>query len=479
MFTICRFLYDKYLTCRYYYRILSSPEELNNNMHLKSFLITLHSILFLTLFLVVGCKRPKDSAISVDDKASLGTYYLDSFSASLSTVLVDSLPTSTSDRILVGYYSDPRLGTYAAASYIQFSLAGIDEDKNGREDILTSYTGSPYFDSLVIEMNHEYTYGDTTNAHIMKTYRLIEDLKTVGGTSYIYNGQAFAHETTALATNNIGYSTGNGANLRIKLDDALGIEFLTFAKNNDNRVATNEAFKTYFKGIALIPDVANTSVFGYTKTPIMKLYWHDTDNPTIGRLYTFKYDIKTDLFFNQIKNDRASTVLAPLKNIYQEINATLTNNEAFVLPGVELMTKIKFPYLNDIKAAYPNFAINKAELIIQPKNNTYSLLSKLPNGVVLYRTNATNIPGELISYTGTANPEIVNPVVDYESNIGTYYKFEVTDFVQDQLKTSFYNETALMLASVRPYSGNRAEKLVLDNNPSSYTIKLKLYLTIF
>ncbi len=84
-----------------------------------------------------------------------------------------------------------------------------------------------------------------------------------------------------------------------------------------------------------------------------------------------------------------------------------------------------------------------------------------------------------IAYTGTSIAEVINPVVDYESNISTYYKFEVTDFIQDQLKTSFYNGTALMLASPRSYSGNRTEKLVLDNNPYSYTITLKLYLTIF
>ena len=448
-------------------------------MHLKSFLITLHSILFLILFLLVGCKKPKDSAIAVDDKESIGTYYLDSFSASLSTVLVDSLPTSSNDKMLVGYYSDPRLGTYSAATYLQFSLAGTDVDKNGREDIITSYTGTPHFDSLVIEMTHVYTYGDTTSGHSMSTYRLTEDMKLVAGTPYIYNGQTFAHESASIATNNIGYSTGNGANLRIKLAHGFGQELFDLAVDNADQVATNDAFKNYFKGIALIPDATNKSVFGYTKNPVMKLYWRDLDNPSVVRFYTFKYNLNKDLTFNQIKNDRTSTPFASLTNIYQEIDATLTNNEAIVLTGVELMTKIKFPYLNEIKAAHPNFAVNRAELIIQPKNNSYSQFYKLPTELVLYRTDLTNIPGALITYTGTSSPEIISPVVDYESNIGTYYKFEVTDFVQDQLKTSFYNQAALMLTSPRAYSGNRAEKLVLDNNPSSYTIKLKLYLTIF
>ena len=149
------------------------------------------------------------------------------------------------------------------------------------------------------------------------------------------------------------------------------------------------------------------------------------------------------------------------------------------MTGVELMTKIKFPYLNSIKVAYPNFAVNRAELIIHPKMNTFNPMFHLPSELVLYTTNQSNISGAPIAYTGTSFTEVINPVVDYESNLSTYYKFEVTDFVQDQLKTSSYNETALMLASPRTYSGNRTEKLVLDNNPASYTITLKLYLTIF
>ncbi len=445
-------------------------------MPLKSFLISINSILFLTLFIVVACKRPKDSAISVDDKQSLGTYYVDTFSASLSTILLDSLPTSSADKMLVGSYTDSRLGTLTTAAYLQFSLAGLDADNNKREDILT-YTGTPIFDSLVFQATHVYTYGDTTSAHIMRTYRLTEDMQVLTGTSNIYNGQTFAHEATELTLNNIRYSTANGQNLRVRMD-SFGLEIFNYALAFDDRVATKDAFKNYFKGLAFVPDAANKSVFGYT-SPLLKLYYHDTDNPTTVKSYTFKHVANTDLFFNQIKNNRTSTNLANLKNIFEEVDATLTNNEAYLMTGVELVSKIKFPYLNTIKAAYPNFAVNKAELIIHPKKNSFNPLYRLPNELVLYKTNQTNIPGATVAYTGTAISELVNPFVDYESNLSTYYKFEVTDFVQDQLKTKYYNQAALILASPRAYSGGRTEKLVLDNDPSSYTITLKLYLTIF
>jgi len=444
-------------------------------MHLKSFLIPVYSILFLSVFIVVGCKKPKDSAISVDDKQSLGTYYIDTFTASLSTILIDSLPTSSNDKMLTGYYTDPKVGTFSAAPYFQFSLAGIDTDRDGREDIL-SYVVEPKYDSMVLQLHHVYSYGDTTSVHKMNTYRLTENMNLVNGSSYIYNAQAFAHEASPLATTTVAYTNFSGNTLRIHLD---GNEIFDYAKSNDNRVATNAAFREYFKGLTLIPELSNKSIFGYARNPTLILYYHDTDNPGVSKSYTFKHAANTDLFFNQLKNDRTGTSLASLNEIYEEINASQTDNETYVMTGVELMTKIKFPHLNDIRAAYPNFAVNRAELIIQPKANSYSQLFRLPTELVLYKTNTSNIPGALITYTGTTVPEIVNPFVDYESNRNTYYKFEVTDFIQEQLATSFYNETALMLTSPRSYSGNRTEKLVLDSKLSSSTIKLKLYLTIF
>lgn len=378
--------------------------------------------------------------------------------------------------MLIGYYTDPKAGTFSAGSYLEFSLAG-NKDFAGREKILT-YTGEPVFDSLVLALTHDYSYGDTTSTHIMRTYRLTENLQLANGSTALYNGQAFAHDALPLATNTIRYSTANGQKLRIRMD-ALGAEIFQLALDLDDRVATNDAFKNYFKGLALVSDQANQSIFGYTRGPVFTLYYHDTDNETTVKTYTFKHTPGKELYFNQLKNDRTSTALAPLKEIYQEIDATLTGNEAYMMTGVELLAKIKFPTLNSIKAVYPNFAVNKAVLVIHPKKGSYNQLFRLPTSIGLYKTNQTNIPGSAITYTGTAVTEIINPNVDYEDNYATYYQFEITDFIQDQLKSSFYNETALLLASPRTVSGSRTEKLVLDNNTSSNTIKLKLYLTIF
>jgi hypothetical protein len=143
------------------------------------------------------------------------------------------------------------------------------------------------------------------------------------------------------------------------------------------------------------------------------------------------------------------------------------------------MPKIKFPYINEIKSMYSAYAIVKAELMIHPKEDTYNDFFHLPKDLVLYETDRSNISGSIVYYNGNTVYQEVSPSVDAESNTLTYYKFDITDFIQKQLKTSVYNNAALLLASRPSKSGNRTEKLVLDSIHPTYNIKLKLYITIF
>ncbi|MDB5273364.1 MAG: hypothetical protein JWO58_1731 [Chitinophagaceae bacterium] len=450
-------------------------------MQLKSFLINAYFALFF-LLLIFGCKRPKDSAIFISDKESLGTYYTDTFSVSLSTLLVDSLPTSVSNQLLTGYAPDPnhRTGDLTAAAYLQFSLTGIDRDGDGREDILV-YDNTPVYDSTVLFLSHSYTYGDTvtTPQQKLNIHQLTEDLTISNGSAYLYNGQSFAYNPTPLLQKTVRFSTNTSQTLQIRMDN-IGMDFFNKAYAQDTRVATNTAFKTYFKGLVLRPDADNKIIYGYSLNPVIILYYHDSGNPNVSLSYAFKHVNSTDLFFNQLKNNRTGTSLEPLKFQYQEVFATpANNNEAYVMTGVELMAKLQFPYTNLVHAAYPNMAINRATLIIRPKEKSFDQFSRLPNDLVLYTTNNTNIPGTIISYPGTSVAEVISPVIDLETNANTYYKFDVTDFMTTLMKNNNYNGTGLILTSPRSLSGNRTERLVLDNNYDSYTIQLKLYLSLF
>jgi hypothetical protein len=428
--------------------------------------------LYCIIFIVGGCKS-KDSDITLHNSESVGSFYCDTFSVELSTVLMDSLATSENDKLLCGSYQDPAIGHYKSISYFQVSL----NDPDGNANIL-EYTDTPVYDSLVLELHHAYSYGDTTNVHTIALHRLSEDIRYVNGISYLFNGMSFRYDPIAIATKSFRFTETEYDELRIKISDQIGLELFDLAKNEDINISTSELFKQYFKGIVMVPDVNNTSIYGYTKKFELKLYYHDIINPGDAKVYSFGYHDQ-DLSFNQIINDRTNTALAGLKERYQEVTSTSTQNEAYLLTGIDLMAKLKFPYVNEIKSMYTAYAINKAELVIHPKEGTYTDFFYLPKDLVLYETDRSNTSESIVYYSGTTIYQEVSPSVDAESNALTYYKFDITDFIQKQLKTSAYNHTALLLASRPSKSGNRTERLILDSIHPTYNIKLKLYITIF
>ena len=93
---------------------------------------------------------------------------MDTIKVAASTVLLDSIPTSGTGSILIGGYSDPKLGVLSAEGYIQ---VGIGDAWDPADNAI--------YDSLVLVMNYSgYHYGDTSNAQTFIARRITEPFKT-------------------------------------------------------------------------------------------------------------------------------------------------------------------------------------------------------------------------------------------------------------------------------------------------------------
>src|SRR6478735_3709815 len=77
-------------------------------------------------FLVFACKEKEP--ITIIGESNTSVKLLDTFSVSLSTVYIDSLPTSYSDKLLVGKLNNIGMGEVMASSYFQISLNDKDTD---------------------------------------------------------------------------------------------------------------------------------------------------------------------------------------------------------------------------------------------------------------------------------------------------------------------------------------------------------------
>ena len=97
------------------------------------------------------------------EKFTLGEEYVesqtnislvDTFSVSLSTVILDDMPTSATETILVGHYRDDTFGEINSHSYMQFDIpvsVNLQTDEN--------------YDSLNLVLKYNtYSFGDTTKS---------------------------------------------------------------------------------------------------------------------------------------------------------------------------------------------------------------------------------------------------------------------------------------------------------------------------
>src|SRR6478609_1092124 len=142
---------------------------------------------FLCTLSLLSCHKNGGDVPSPGITMNANTIYVDTFSVEMSTVLIDSLVTSTASRMLAGSYIDADLGKVTASSYFQLSLNGIDVDGDGHEDIIAAGTVDPVYDSLVLVLPYSYSYGDNTQNQTFHINRVNQTMNYVANTGYLYN----------------------------------------------------------------------------------------------------------------------------------------------------------------------------------------------------------------------------------------------------------------------------------------------------
>jgi len=181
--------------------------------------------------------------------------------------------------------------------------------------------------------------------------------------------------------------------------------------------------------------------------------------------------IYSDRQFNSIQHDFSNSELNIVKSQKEAIPSLKTSDKAFVQGGTALMTKIKFPYLQDILLFEQGLVI-KAELIITPVKSSYNDFS-LPEDLILYETDKINRLGDVI-YNSDGTVHTASFVLDELYNEETSYTFNITNFINNELSDHYFDTEHGLLISL-PSSKMLAsfERLILEaRNPKP---KLKLY----
>lgn len=399
---------------------------------------------------------------------------VDTFAADLSTVYVDSFPTSGNGVTILGNYKDPVFGTITNNTYFEVVPPSTVQSTD-YVDSLRSVT----FDSLALVLVPNHTYiGDTSKPVHIDVNRLAEAIVPYENTSTtIYNTRTFAVQTPSIGSKDAVLRPTIGDSIFIRLDDNLGKTLLSKLQNpNDADLRTNQAFLQYLFGFRL-SSTTNQLSFGAKDSVVMRLYYKKPGLYLENRIIDFTLANNAHHFVN-VSVDRSGTVLKDLATLKQ-INSKSLGNTAYTMYAAGAMTKIRFPSIRDI-LKLPNYAkILKATLIVRPIRGTYGTGSYvLPPAMRLSTTTQLNQIGtDLVSFnsSGTAVTQTGNLSVDLLYGENTGYTYDLSSYIKTIVQDGTINANGLLLIPPSPALLTQFGRLVIgDHNNNNGRMDLEI-----
>ncbi|GAB2569616.1 DUF4270 family protein [Spirosoma areae] len=447
-------------------------------------------LLWLTGIVLLACQSG-DLTVgqSVINPQELQVQSIDSITVQASTVLKpDSFVTSGDPDLLVGRWTDAQTGQLTARTFVSLDYPG---------NSLATQT-NVRLDSLVLELNYSFAYGDTTSLFDLSVHTLTKPL--VGQT--YYNTNSVDYESKPLGQKTVvPQPFSRTRQVRFRLSDALTQAF--YAKILNGEINDFTTLSDFLPGFALVGNSRTNTFIGFsTATSGLRLYYHSTDIDQAATTLLFPLGAQQSRFstnFTQLQNDRTGTVLSALKNRSDAVSSRLTNNMTFVVPGGQLQTRIEFPYLSNFTRPERFADINKALLVVSPirqdsRDNTFP-----PSQLALFVTNSQNeilpisIPGGETGalaavasynqrYISGGNPNDPGPLTLTDA-----YVFDLTYYIGQIIKQKTQNQPLLLSVLTPEQAQQLMQSITLRNRIQRVTLgsqqrpndqlQLKLFIT--
>ncbi len=398
--------------------------------------------------IICGCEETSELGIDLVDTTP-EVYFTDTTTVSLSTVIMDSLPTNGLGRQLVGSYFDTEIGTWEATSYFQLGL-------NGRWSLEDDHV----YDSIRLIIHYDgYAYGDTLAPQTLEVFQIAESFEPDEGSRF-YNTSSLAVWPQSIGSLLFTPRPQQQDSLVINIDDQLGAQLFALAQADDERVTELAEFLEFFRGISLSSKGAG-AVLGFEASPercYLEVYYHQRDEQVEELSYRFPL-WSTEQQFNAINGDHSQTLLANLDSQRDQLLADQSDLLSFVQGGTGIMTRIEFPHIRNI-AKTSGFAILSAQLEIVPFSEEEFTDFPLPQQLIMAQSDDFNTVGPLISvdYANEAQVSILQQDAEFGS---AYYRFSLTEYLDLHL----YQEdqgSGLLLALPTDEFPRSSHRLKLD-----------------
>lgn len=420
-------------------------------------------------FVFAGCQKKEIQFGSGLPDSFTRILTIDTVTPFLSTVVLDSFPTSGNGVLLVGRCEDPMMGPTTAQTFFQLGLPAAAQHATIPEDAV--------YDSLVLVTHPDNTwYGDTSKPLQFSVYEMMEAVDfTYAGR--VWNTSNFVRASTALSSVNRALSPSRDS-LVLKLPNSKGAEMFQKIRDKDAVFQDADAWLNYFKGMTIkvnANDKGAVYSFKTDSSTVMRLHYHTTwpyyEKHTIDFQLT-----RSEYQFNQLLTNRTGTPLEKMQDGQEEYFPDDTHPYAFSQTGTGVMMKVKFPALQDIKILGKTIQLLSAQLVLKPVEGSFEQYTfPLPKKLFMAQTNATNIIGDnLTDITGEATISAA-PVIDDVYRLNTNYTFDITHYVAYLLTLNNSAEKGLFLLEESPGATTLLNRAVIGNkqNPKWIT-QLKL-----
>ncbi len=422
----------------------------------------------LGIVLTISCSQDEETNLTLGDEfIDISTYITqtDTFSIEMSTVIVDSLITSNTGVILAGYCDDGELGKITTEGYSKIILPPetyIDIESEDRFDSLT----------LVLPYN-TYSYGDTNIYQELDVFLLAEEMLRTGESFSFYNNESISYQSNSIGHIRYLPRPNRDSLIEIRIDDELGEALFYKLLYNAEEIQNNDNFQQYIYGIAIVPNKnQNSCIIGFDQSGIaLNLYTSrissDSDEEAEQDEYVFE---SYTYYFSSICSDRSSTDLDDINTQSESLNSSYTRDKSYIQGGTGVLTKIEFPHLNSIMFDQ-NKLIFSATLWVGIDINSYD--KDFPESLVLYETDENN------SFDIQYESKILSSsefYLDEKYHLDTYYTFDITSFLKEQIESGVVNNRNLLITIPSPEFNTTLNTTYLDASGSTES-KTKLIIS--
>lgn len=427
--------------------------------------------LLVMVCLLSSCIKEPIAIIDNEDGNDPNISYFDNYKVDIATYKLDSFITSANTTFSIGRHRDPYFGVLSAGAYAQINLPADNPVRNK----------SVTFDSLVVILRPggDY-YGDTLLPFTIRAHRLLQNIENEEAANlYFYNSRKVIYDQSVIGNLTTSIRPRRNADIRLRLPDALGQEWLLKLKNNNTDIQSNENFINYFKGLYFGTDTLTVNSIYYFKPHndknIIRLYYHV--NGAFVQEQFLDFTVSNTQQFNHLAYSHAGTNLSGFTPFKKQLRkSSQTGKQAYLNSNMGSYIKVNFPDILQLKELHPYVKVMKAELVVTPTPGTYRYPYRLPEIVYLYTTDDGNALNSVIIDPFTQAPLTGNLVVDRLYGEKTRYTYDITGFINTLVAEGRFSKLALMLAPSTESLSTQLQRLIINDQNLNYGIQLKLYL---